>query len=222
MPKKNPSAADQKKADALADLSWEILESFFSKKGKKRPPVYLYLSPQSKGSLRNRSQEEVEWVHWQQARDGGISLRSPPAAWVAHLEQIPEEVAHLFALVYQKQKGPRTDSLLSEASYTCLHEFLGRFAQSLVFGPEEKNFRRSRRKLSENSFWDLSHEEGYALGDRWAKLYLEAGEESLREELQKFFQMNWYDEKNQKKILGKLYSRVGMEAHPDFHLSQKV
>jgi hypothetical protein len=201
----DPSSEDQKRVNAFANYCWQSLEHFFALKGKKRPPVYLYLSPQSEGSLRGRSEEERAWVHWQQAREGGMTLRKPPAAWVARADQVPEEVCHLFLLVYQKSKPPREASLLNEARYSVLHECFGRFFFCTLFGniPQTKKSSATPKKLSEDNFWDLSHQLGYRLGENLAKLFFE--EKLPASALQGVFHLNWYQSQSQGRALRDLY-----------------
>ncbi|TVQ78504.1 MAG: hypothetical protein EA369_06655 [Bradymonadales bacterium] len=198
------SRAQQEQVDAFSDFVWAFLEALLQKGAKKRPPVYLYLSPQSKRSLKNRSREEVEWVHFQQERAGGISLKKPPAAWVSKLTQVPEEVAHLFALTHQKPASNKTMSLLCETRFTCLHECFGSLVHSLVFGDFHSQVRsRKRFVLSEESFWDLAHQEGNLLGLRLGELLFQ--EQLPVEQLRLWFNSDWLKPATQRRLLKKLY-----------------
>jgi hypothetical protein len=186
----------QKQVDLLADLAWHQLSSLFGPAGK-RPPVYLFLSPQSKGSLKKRTEVEKSFVHHQQAAEGGVTLDRPPCAWVSTLDQVPEECAHLYAL----QRGQRSKNHQPlPLSHYLLHEAFGRFAEHLCFGKARQKVVRA--KLRRLRVWDEIHHFGYALGDRWAEHYF--CEKIEASHLKLWFSSSW----TKSKTISKLYQSV--------------
>lgn len=182
----------QNKVSALADFSWYALTDLLGSGSKKRPPVYLFLSPESKGSLKKRSPEEVELVHDQQVKKGGVTLIDPPCAWVSTLKQVPEETAHLFALVHQTKKPPRLADPGQELRMMIQHEAFGRFASEMIFGflPKPRRPKRPTRKTTTRmDLWNLGHREGYFLGHHLADTFYR--EQTPRMEIKKWFQMDW-------------------------------
>ena len=187
----------QKQVDLMADLAWHQLSSLFGSAGK-RPPVYLFLSPRSRGSLKKRSQIEKNFVHHQQAAEGGVTLDRPPTAWISSFEQIPEECGHLFALK-RGQRGEKGEAL--PLSHFLLHEAFGRFAEHLAFGKARQKVKRPQ--LRRLRVWDELHHLGYELGDLWAKKYY--AEDLSSQDLKKWFASSWA--KN--KTISELYQIVG-------------
>lgn len=208
----------QGRVDALADLVWLRLSEIFQPGSRRRrPKLYLYLSKESEGSLAKRSSEERDFVLLQQQFDGGATLKQPPIAYVANWRQVPEECSHLFALSHGVQKEPeQMDEELSLMS-SSLHEAFGRFGHCLLLGFTEKT-KPSRKKLSDIlSLWEISHQEGYYLGEALAKAYYS---EKLKDsELKDFFCRNWYKKPSARAALKWLYSlSKRAKPHPDFGL----
>lgn len=170
----------------LADYTWQLLSQTFGKPKSKRPPVYLFLSPESKGSLKNRGPIERRFVHEQQNRGGGVVLSRPDIAWVSHLDQVPEETGHLFALAH----GKRADGPESLYFY-CLHEAFGHFSECLVFGSAARPAPKAALRASENSLraWNWIHEEGRRIGKLWIQAYF--AEEISTKPLKSWIHDDW-------------------------------
>ena len=200
----------------LGHYTWSVLRDVLAEKKRKMPPLYFFLSPESQGSLRNRTPAEKDFVHSQQFSDGGACLKDPAAAWVSRLNQVPEEAGHLFALSYKKDRLPTQCSIAEELWTTCLHECFGRFAECLVLGlPEKKTQARQTSIRTRTQIWNAAHREGYRLGEALAELYFM---ESLSlANFRSLFFRPWVGEKVAHLSLQKLYSMSRMKA-PDFGL----
>lgn len=179
---------NQAQVDALKNLTWLHLESLFDRKLKRRPPLYFFLSPESKGSLRKRTSDEKALVHRQQMLKQGITLIDPPSAWVSRLDQTCEEAAHLFALVQKPWPKRFMPTPQAELTTMILHEAFARFSVQILNGFNEKPL-KARKKKSSN-VWEQAHRDGYILGHALAQGFLE--EKISRRKLQKWFEMNWY------------------------------
>lgn len=207
-------ASDQKQTDILADFCWQLLQSFFGESKKACPPVWLFLSPQSKGSLKKRTEEEKAFIHFQQGRDGGATLKSPPAAWVSHPSQVPEEVAHLYAVIQKPEESAEDRDAYEELFFMTIHECFGRLGHCLVLGLPKKRTKRSEKKLIKpEELWNLAHEEGYFLGEKMAEAFFN---EKLRlKDLQAFFKYSWQP-KDAEKSLQKIYKLLKIKSRK-FH-----
>lgn len=209
MKKTKVSRSDQERVSALADFTWNQLSDIFHLRKKKRPPCYLFLSPQSKGSLNKRSQEEKDFVHIQQSLDGGACLASPPLAYVSASSQVPEEVSHLFVIVHQKQKIPKEVDPELSLNTMILHECFGRFGHQIVWGTREQT-KRGRKTLIKKpeDLWSLSHSEGYALGEAIAEQYFSG---QLKQDLFRGVLLeDWYQIQKSRKMLSKIYKLSGL------------
>ncbi len=201
------------------DFCWQTLESFFGKTKGKIPPVYFFLAPWSKGSLKNRRIDEIELVHNQQLFGEGITLFDPPAAWISEVSQLPEEVAHLFAIASKKKefKRQKTGSvaltLEEQFDFLTLHEAFGQFASCLVAGGWHKNsgfkLKKKQTKLSIENLWERSHQKGYALGIQLVELYY-LGQVSQKQ-IVRWFKMDW--EKAPRKAIKNLTALVCAQSH---------
>lgn len=139
---------------------WRRLEEIFGKCAKPRPPLYLFLSKASSGTLFRRRTEEINFVHAIQAAGGGVTLADPPLAYVSAWYQVPEETAHLYA-VCRKKMGSQPSR-----EYFVIQEAFAKFFELLV--------QRERQKdpvIKLEREWDRIHREGYALGRAWAKAH---------------------------------------------------
>lgn len=212
--------ASQSQVELLAEFSWHCLEDVFDCSGRRLPPIYLFLSPKSRGSLKRRSQPEIDFVHFQQMHDGGATLKSPPAAWVSKLEQVPEECAHLFCIRYKQDKLPKINTALAELRTTTLFECFGRFAQGLVFGGIEESTSRPKARIqSEMQLWDSAHREGYFLGERLTELYFR--EQLKLSGLRRIFKKPWVGPTSSLSRLRELYALLGQKP-PNLDFSQRV
>jgi len=184
----------QKNLNRLADLSWELQQSLITptKKKLKRPPVYLFLSPESKGSLKGRSKEEIAFVHEQQRRGGGACLRRRPMAYVSKIEQGVEESAHLFALIYKKEGHSDFVHDEEELGNAILHEAYARFIHGMFFGSYRRPTKRGTypgRKLTASKIWQFAHREGYFLGEALCHGLLEEKISIIK--IRSWFWQNW-------------------------------
>lgn len=194
----------------FSKLTWSVLENILGTSSKKLPPVYFFLAPWSKGSLKHRREDEIALVHEQQRYGQGVALIHPPAAWVSELSQIPEEVSHLFAVSHQP-KLKRDLDVEEELRWMLLHEVFGKFGDAVVSGNFKSFQKKSRSKkslknLNEKTLWQWAHLEGYFLGEKLAQFYFE--EKISNKEIQKFFSWNWSHPKQSKKALRFLYSAL--------------
>lgn len=183
---------NQKNVEILADLCWLQLTSIFCESAtrKNRPPVYLFLSKESEGSLKDRSVDERDFVHFQQERKGGATLKEPPCAWVSRLDQVPEETAHLFALQYKPESKLEIRSIEEELCSMTLHECFGRFAHELILGVEPKLAPRPKQKIREpEDIWHQAHSEGYFLGHFLAAHFFSG--ELNQKQLKRFWSWKW-------------------------------
>lgn len=189
----------QNLTDQIGRQTWQVLEEVFGCHGRPIPPLYFFLSPRSRNSLRGRNSEEIDLVHRQQFYGEGITLKNPPAAWVSFISQIPEETAHLFALTYQpstrRQKNSEALSEKMELWSMTLHEAFGKFASLLSLPEKEFVQKKSRpqrnaKNLSPQKLWKESHRQGYALGHTLAQSYF--SEKTSIAELRKWFRQPWY------------------------------
>jgi len=196
MPRSSARHRSDAESDRLVlarDYSWEMLASFFDAPRRACPPLYLFLSPESAGSLKGRDSSEIEFVHAQQRYGGAACLRSPPAAWVSSLDQIPEETGHLFILVHKPKTQVAPRSAKAALILMTWHECFGRFSELLIFGQAIKKTRRPRKELKtpENSLelWKLSHAWGYYFGENlYENLLLD---KSSPEQLRRLFWGSW-------------------------------
>lgn len=155
--------------------------------------------------MRQRSVAEKNLVHHQQFRAEAITLRSPPAAWVAQLDQVPEETAHLFALCYQRRPAPSVASLQEEWQVMCLHEAFGAWAQAMITGLPTRLHRAPKTllTLTEKNLWPYAHRIGYFLGQQLAK---KTYEESLKlNQICQWFKLDWHGPQGSQKALKRLY-----------------
>jgi len=185
------AVTSQRQIDQLADLGWTQLRLLFGGL-KKRPPVYLFLSSKSKGSLKRRTKSEKDFVHLQQFSSGGVTLDRPPCAWVTDFDQVPEEVGHLFALT----KGQRS-TWDTPLSFYVLHEAFGRFAECLVFGSVKSQISSKLAGAKAVSDCNEIHRWGYRLGNHWGKA-LYAGQKKLDTDV--WFSQHWTNPKIFKKL----------------------
>jgi len=184
----------QNNLELLADLSWELQQALIAppKKQLKRPKVYLFLSPESRDSLKGRSKEEIEFVHDQQARGGGACLRRRPMAYVSKVEQGVEESAHLFALIYKQEGYSDFVHDEEELGNTILHEAYARFIHGMFFGSYRRPTSRTPytgRKLTPTKIWQFGHREGFFLGEALCYALLE--EKISIIQIRKWFWQNW-------------------------------
>lgn len=181
--------------ESYALYVWNFLGEILNLKAKELPPIYLFLAPWSKGSLTKRSIQEIRLVHDQQVLGEGITLIHPPAAWVSIVDQIPEEVGHLFAIVHKKKefsrKPSRKMSLESELAFITLHEAFGYFASALSHGKKlrAKVSDCKRKARYQDDLWPLAHHAGYFLGHRLAENYF--SEQVSLKKLRAWFLMDW-------------------------------
>jgi hypothetical protein len=197
--------ANQAKVSALADLTWQGLQALLGKRKRKRPPLYLFLSKESKGSLSKRDEAEKDFVHFQQQRGGGATLKSPPLAYVSELEQTVEETAHLFALVYKDDKLPEVSSIEEELSTTILHESFGRMVHCLFLGLPKERTKKGSTKIEEpEDLWRVGHQEGYRYGEKLAELYFKEKLELAK--LRRLFDRRWTGPKSSQSALRALES----------------
>lgn len=187
---------------SLAAHSWQLLTQVFAVEATPLPPIYYFLSPDSRGSLRGRSLYEIDLVHRQQFLGEGITLKFPPTAYVSNLAQVIEETAHLFALTHQEStaqtlENARWGGPALELWSMSLHEAFGKFATHLLTGKNEtfeKQDRWSRTVKSPEDIWEASHREGYFLGCELAKAYWD--DRIQLSDLRKWFRMNWYSHRS--------------------------
>lgn len=188
----------QETVDTLAGETWSFLTEHFGPLRIQRPRVYLFLSPESKGSLKGRTKEEIEFVHDIQANAGGLILKRPPLlAYVSKPEQAVEETAHLYALLRQKFPVPLKASRSHEKCYSQLHEAFGEFVQCLVL-PHSKR----RPPKTTGSLWDQVHAVGYRLGRELAQaLY----DDQIRlSDVRAWVNLDWHRENQCQKALFRL------------------
>jgi len=182
----------------MAFFSWEVLGNIFGFSPTKRlAPIYYFLTPWSRGSLRKRSHLEDQLVHFQQRRGEGISLIDPPAAWISSIDQIPEEASHLFALIYQRSSKRSKEAFLTGRSKTLLetmilHEAFAKFGELLILNARQHSTNQISTTKQTKTIWESAHRQGYALGTKLAKKYFE--ERCDDRKLRKWFSLDWFDE----------------------------
>jgi hypothetical protein len=195
--------ASKTSVESLAKFTWRILDGVLERASETElPPIYFFLAPWSKGSLRGRQTAEIELVHRQQLYRQGVALIDPPAAWVSDISQIPEEAAHLYAIVHQS-KAPKKMTEEHELRWMLLHETFGKFGNYLTLGNWKPQKKRNFSVNNYSDLWSLSHLEGYFLGQKLAEAYV--AEKISKEEIQKWFAFNWSSEKQSFTALKFLY-----------------
>jgi hypothetical protein len=186
--------ASQKQIDEFADFVWQFLRTNFIEVKSTRPPLFLFNSAKSKGSLSPRSPAEKKFVHHIQFGGGGVVLHRPPIlGYVSHWSQVPEEVAHLYALRVQT-KPIQEDGRKQMHDIGVLHEAFGAFVQSLIL-PKllHKNIRSS------DSLWDAFHAEGIRQGRKLAKLFW--NQKILPRHIKKYLRFQWHTPESARKAL---------------------
>jgi hypothetical protein len=117
-------------------------------------------------------------------------------AYVSHLSQVPEETAHLFALVHQasdlKSLGEMTleDALAFELRFMSLHECFAKFSTNLIVGKSQSIPRtKGKSKLHAEDIWELAHREGYYLANTLTQRFLSG--KVTRSQLIDWFNCDW-------------------------------
>lgn len=180
--------------------SWGFhsLENFLGLAPLKVPPVFLFQASWAKGSLKLRTHDEIAWVHRQEALGQGITLISPPAAWISHLDQLPEEIAHLVAVAHRKHESPKTER--EALTWMILHEAWGAFGAKLI-GDARTMKRRIRPKDEMNTqdrIWQEAHQHGYELGLKLWNKFLR--EEVTHQDIRGWFSQSWCHRKSLMKL----------------------
>lgn len=192
----------QKSVDLLADWTWSFLNDHFGRLRRARPPVYLFLSDESAGSLSRRSPEEINFVRFIQLRDGGITLnRAPFIAYVSKLEQTVEETAHLYSLLRQPRPLPPEASEEFEENYSLLHETFGNCVQNLLMP-----LKLERRKKV-HSLWDRIHFKAENLGRILAQRLFRGQIQFL--DIAKCLEMDWHHPRGSERALNQLLALCG-------------
>jgi hypothetical protein len=117
-------------------------------------------------------------------------------AYVSHLSQVPEETAHLFALVHQasdlKSLGEMTleDALGFELRFMSLHECFAKFSTNLIVGKSQVIPRsQGKTKLETKDIWELAHREGYYLAQALTRRFFSG--QVNRSQLIDWFNCDW-------------------------------
>ncbi len=199
----------QNLTEATAQYVWAALEGIFACSGKTLPPIYYFLSPKSKGSLKGRSLFEIDLVHRQQVYGEGITLKSPPAAYVSTVGQALEEAAHLFAISYQpstsKMIASRRSALTKQTELWAmiLHEAFGSFSHCLLTPQTRPQLnirpRALPKALDDAKIWEMAHLHGYYWGQKLAEEF--RAERVSLSQLKRWFQSSWYSQKQKPSAL---------------------
>lgn len=179
--------ATQKQIDEFSDFVWSFLSTNFIKLKTRRPPLYLFLSKESKGSLSKRTENEKKFIHEIQFGGGGAVLhRRPLLGYVSHWTQVPEETAHLYSLSLQKTSLDHLeDSRQSMHNIGVLHESFGAFAQSLMLPKSAP-----RNQKTNDPLWDSIHQEGLNSGQKLACAFFD--QQIKPAEIKKLLRFQWH------------------------------
>ena len=179
--------ATQKQIDEFSDFVWSFLSTNFIKLKTRRPPLYLFLSKESKGSLSKRTENEKKFIHEIQFGGGGAVLhRRPLLGYVSHWTQVPEETAHLYSLSLQKTSLDHLeDSRQSMHNIGVLHESFGAFAQSLMLPKSAP-----KQQKTNDPLWDSIHQKGLSFGQKLARAFFDQQIKSA--EIKKMLKFQWH------------------------------
>lgn len=176
----------QKQIDEFSDFVWSFLSANFIHLKTRRPPLYLFLSKESKGSLSQRTENEKEFIHEIQfGRGGAVLHRRPLLGYVSHWTQVPEETAHLYSLSLQKTSLDDLEDSRSMHNIAVLHESFGTFVQSLMLPKSAP-----KQQKTNDPLWDSIHQKGLGFGQKLARAFFDQQIKST--EIKKLLKFQWH------------------------------